>query len=278
MGAFYSNNTKLKKVQFIKGKSPSKQESEDALLMNDNLGIYGVMDGSTPVDSFKDEDGHNGAYLAANLFKHYLESLEKVDYLHHEVLQANQLLKHKMNRNDIDTANKSKLWCTCISAVQIKDDMLIYASLGDTMILTSDKRGHVNVLTVDSVKNISARARLTRDIDRYNGIDIPDEAHFQEQRNKVAYHRKMANTPNGYSIANGMEDTEQYIQYGMLNINDLKHVLLMSDGLFDPKGDLRSVYWEIKVHGLEGYAQKLSAYERDHSIHADDKTAVLLTF
>src|SRR5699024_2899164 len=109
----HSNNNRINKVQNIKEKSPSKIESDDALLINDALGIYGVMDGATPIDSFKDENGHNSAYLAANLIKGYLESLEEISYLPDEVLKVNSLLKHEMNANGINLTDKSQLWSSC---------------------------------------------------------------------------------------------------------------------------------------------------------------------
>src|SRR5699024_7965989 len=141
--------------------------------------------------------------------------------------------------SDLD---KSQLWSSCVSAIQIKNNSLIYTSMGDTMSLTCDNSNHINVLTVDSVKNISARAKLTRTINRYKGIDVSDEKHFLNQKNKIAYHRQMANTPNGYSVANGMEEAKDHMQYGMVDLDNLKHVLITSDGLFDPQNNIRDVY------------------------------------
>lgn len=278
MGIFHSKNNRVNKIQFIKKKSPSKIESEDALLINDALGIYGVMDGATPIDSFKDENGHNSAYLAANIIKGYIESLEEISYLPDEVLKANSLLKHEMKASGINLTDKSQLWSSCVSAIQIKNNSLIYTSMGDTMILTCDNSNHINVLTVDSVKNISARAKLTRTINRYKGIDVPDEKHFLNQKNKIAYHRQMANTPNGYSVANGMEEAKDHMQYGMVDLDNLKHVLITSDGLFDPQNNIQDVYRKIEKDGLEEYVRKFSIYESNHGIKADDKTALLLSF
>src|SRR5699024_628816 len=120
MGIFHSKNNRVNKVQSIKEKSPSKIESEAALLIKDALGIYGVMDGATPIECVKDENGHNSAYLAANLIKSYLESLEEISYLPDEVLKVNSLIKHEMKANGINLTDKSQLWSSCVSAIQIK--------------------------------------------------------------------------------------------------------------------------------------------------------------
>lgn len=278
MSTFNGKESNVKKVEYVTKTSPAKAECEDAYIINEGLDIYGVLDGSTPMDDFTDEAGHNGAYLAAHLFKDYFESAKETTGLHKEVLQANNLLKKAMEDYDIDQTEKHKLWCTCVSVVQIKASKLTYASLGDTMILVCDKYGHVNVLTVDTVKNISARARMKREMDRYHGIDIPEESYFEEQKNSIIYNRSMANVPNGYSVANGMQEAKYYMQYGALNTEDLSHVLIMSDGMFDPKGDLRQVYWEIEENGLEAYVRNRSAMEVERKIHSDDKTAILLHF
>src|SRR5699024_11942724 len=90
------------------------------LLRNDSIIIYGFMYGATPIVSFKDENGHNSAYLAANLIKGYLESLEEISYLPDEVLKVNSLLKHEMKANGINLTDKSQLWSSCVSAIQIK--------------------------------------------------------------------------------------------------------------------------------------------------------------
>lgn len=275
---FFPKENAVKKIETVMKTSPVKKESEDACIINDELGIYGVLDGSTPMVNFKDENGHNGAYLAANLFKTYFESLQIANFLHKEVAHANRLLKREMEAYNVDLSKKHHLWCTCVSVVQVKDDILSYASLGDTMIVVCDRYGQVNVLTVDTVKNISYRAKIKREIDRLKGFDVPPEEYFKHQQNDVIYNRSLANTPNGYSVANGMDEAEAYIQYGQLETKNLEHVLIMSDGLFDPKGSLNDVYREIVEVGLEIYVEKMMAREQKQGKYSDDKTAVLLYF
>src|SRR5699024_12439132 len=128
---------------------------------------------------------------------------------------------------------------------------------------------------VDFVKNISCSYKISRKINRYKSIDVSDEKHFLNQKNKIAKHSQMTNTPNGYSVANRMEEAKDHMQYGMVDLDNLKHVLITSDGLFDPQNNIQDVYRKIEKDGLEEYVQKLSIYESDHGIKADDKTAIL---
>ncbi|MDY0393648.1 hypothetical protein RWE15_03320 [Virgibacillus halophilus] len=156
--------------------------------------------------------------------------------------------------------------------------MLVYASLGDTMIIACDDQGQYNVLTINTVKNINCRADFNRKINRYKGENIPDETFFTNKQNKIRYNRFMANKPNGYSVANGMEEVKNTIQYGMLDTKNLKYVLIMSDGLFDLEEDIKTLFHEVINKGLAAYVEQLTAWEQEQGLSSDDKTAVLLHF
>lgn len=78
-------------------------------MMNDECNVYGVFDGATPLSSFLDEQGSNGAYLAANVFKDYFEQEFLVNTnVRDGIIQANKQLMKKMrsyhiNRSDDKT-------------------------------------------------------------------------------------------------------------------------------------------------------------------------------
>src|SRR5699024_3563519 len=140
-----------------------------------------------------------------------------------------------------------------------------------------DTAGTINVLTTDTVKNVSARARSTREMERSEGWEIPDESYYRKEKNRLVYNRYMANVPNGYSVANGMDEVQEFIQYGILDTTELIDVLICSDGLFDPKGDIRQVYWEIEEKGLKKYIEEQTINEQVKGLRSDDKTALWIT-
>ena len=43
--------------------------NEDAVVINDRLGIYGVLDGSTSLVPFESNDGKTGGFLASRFVK-----------------------------------------------------------------------------------------------------------------------------------------------------------------------------------------------------------------
>ena len=72
----------------------------------------------------------------------------------------------------VDTRKKDHLWCTCIAAVQIDGEKIEYAQLGDCMIVATFQNGTMQVLTKDTVKGISNRAKRKREEDRKKGLSV----------------------------------------------------------------------------------------------------------
>ncbi|HDX9578162.1 TPA: protein phosphatase 2C domain-containing protein, partial [Bacillus pseudomycoides] len=181
------------KVHVFQQKSPLKQECEDSFFCNEDLRLYGVFDGATPLIDFQDENGHNGAYLASHLFQQHFESISNVGSLQTEVAIANQLLQEKMQYHHIDTTKKEQLWCTCIATIHITNKTIEYAQLGDCMIVAKFVDGPVKVLTEDTVKGISKRAKQQREEERKKGLFVPNEAIFNDKKEQLRYNRYMAN-------------------------------------------------------------------------------------
>lgn len=166
------------KIKAYQQKSPLKQECEDSYFCNKDKKIYGVCDGATPLVPFRDEKGHNGAYIASHLFASYFTALRENHSLQFAVAKANEALQSKMLEYEVDTRKKEHLWCTCIAAVQIVGEKIEYAQLGDCMIVATFQNGTMQVLTKDTVEGISKRAKRKREEDRKKGLSVPEEYCF----------------------------------------------------------------------------------------------------
>jgi serine/threonine protein phosphatase PrpC len=267
-------------MEYLNDKSPMKAESEDAYVINVRRKLYGVFDGSTPLTSFKDEAGHNGAYLAARLFKEYIEQLDgKVELsLVQAVINANDQLRQKMEDYQVDLSIKHHLWSTCVALVEIKATMVEYAQLGDSMIVAGFKDGSIRVLTKDTVKDISRRAQEKRNRDRQSGLKVPEEETFLNVENALIYNRSLANTAEGYTVANGMTEVKEYIQSGTIDRLNLAYLLLMTDGLFFPGKNLEFTLKNVIKKGLSRYAGELTHYLTKNGLKIDDRTGILLKF
>ncbi|WP_243523573.1 protein phosphatase 2C domain-containing protein [Bacillus pseudomycoides] len=257
-------------------KSPLKQECEDAFFCNANMMIYGVCDGATPLIPFQDEKGHNGAYLASNLFASHFTSLKEVISLQEGIANANEVLQEKMIEYKIDTTKKEHLWCTCIAVVHIKDRSIQYAQLGDCMIVATLYDGTTKVLTKDTVKGISTRAKRKREEDRRKGLPVPEEHTFNDIRQQLKYNRYLANMPNGYSVANGMPEAITWVQQGKLPLAEVKGIFICSDGLFHPDWSLEQTVQYVREHSIEEYVSIIEELEEQKRIHPDDKTMIMI--
>ncbi|MDM5189289.1 protein phosphatase 2C domain-containing protein [Bacillus sp. DX4.1] len=257
-------------------KSPTKKECEDALIRNEELKVYGVCDGATPLVPFQDENGHNGAYLASHLFEQHFESLEGIEGLQKEIAIVNRILQEKMKAYDVDITKKEQLWCTCIAVVHITDETIQYAQLGDCMIVATFRDGTVQVLTKDTVKGISRRAKKKREEDRKNSLSVPGEHVFNDIREQLMYNRYLANMPNGYSIANGMPEAIALIQQGTLPRAEVTDIFICSDGLFHPDWSLVQTAQYMREKGAAAYVTIIEELEQKKRIRPDDKTVIMI--
>jgi hypothetical protein len=266
------------KLTHFNRKSPLKAHCEDAFFINSASGLFGVLDGVTPLHDFKDERGYNGAYIAANLFKDYFERAENDKTLAESVVEANRLLRERMLAYGVDVGIKHELWSTCIAAVHLRGDRIDYAQLGDSMIVAAYRDGRIAQLTENRVRGITERAKAYRETQRRGGADLPDESYYEVAKHRMIYNRWMANTPEGYGVANGMEEARHYMQTGTLDVAEIAGLLLMSDGLFFPGRDLAYTYRRIAEAGFETYANEVEQAERERGLAPDDRTGILLEF
>ncbi|MEH7348809.1 protein phosphatase 2C domain-containing protein [Gottfriedia acidiceleris] len=259
--------------------SLSKKVSEDAMVVNEEINVYGVFDGATPITPFNNADGMNGAYIASNLFRKYFKNHFRADMtLSEGIILANRRLMDEMKLNNIDINRSEELWSTCVAIIKIDKQKVAFAQLGDCMILAEYHNGEIKILTKDTVKDISIRAKMRREKERKQGLILPDESYYHSIKNQLIYNRSMANTVDGYSVANGTEVVGNYIQLGSIDTKNLNSILLISDGLFHTKFDLIHSFKIIKEIGLEEYSIRLEKEELKSKIHSDDKTGIYIRF
>lgn len=260
--------------------APHKSVSEDAIVINEKINVYGVFDGATPLVPFTDENGRNGAYLASNLFRDYFFRLYRSNLsLVEGITAANRLLKELMETYQVNQEKYEELWSTCAAIVKFeKDGMISYAQLGDCMIIAEFQNGMIKALTEDTVKGISNKAKLWRGEQRKNGVNLPEEEYFQSIPRQLIFNRSLANKPNGYSVANGKEEVVHFIQYGHEKVSEIKTLLMISDGLFHPHDSIEETFKKIKKMGIDRYAIELENFEKENQLRHDDKSGILIQF
>lgn len=268
------------KVESLLRTAPHKSVSEDSVLMNEKLNVYGVFDGATPLIPFKDENGMNGAYLASNLFKDYFLRLYQSNLsLVEGIAAANRRLSDHMKQYKVNQEQYECLWSTCAAVIKIeKDGKISFAQLGDCMIIVEFQNGMIKALTKDTVKDISKRAKQWREHQRKSGVKIEDEEYFQDLTQQLIFNRSLANKPNGYTAANGKEEVLNFIQYGQVNLSEIKKLLMITDGLFHPEYSIEEIFKKIDQSGIDKYSLELEKFEKKNNLRLDDKAGIMIQF
>lgn len=266
------------KVETFFKAAPHKRVSEDSIVLNEQMKVYGVFDGATPILPFKNEHGMNGAYLASNIFKDFFSHQYRNDLsLVEGVMAANRILREQMEKYSVNQEKYESLWSTCAAILKIESDGKIsYAQLGDCMIIAEYQNGTIKALTRDTVKDISCRAKAWREEQRKRGVKIPDEDYYQERIQQLIFNRSLANKENGYSVANGKEEVLQCIQYGQVNSSEIKTLLVITDGLFHPNYSIEETFKKIQTIGLNEYSSELEHYEKTYHLRSDDKSGIMI--
>lgn len=266
------------KVESFFSAAPHKSSSEDSIVLNEKINVYGVFDGATPLMPFKDENGMNGAYLASNILKDYFFVLYRSNLsLVEGIMAANRMLKEHMEKYKVNQEKYENLWSTCAAIIKIeKDGKISYAQLGDCMIIAEYQNGTLKALTRDTVKDISYRAMAWREEQRKQGVKIPDEEDYQDRTKQLIFNRSLANKENGYTVANGKEEVLHFIQHGQVNISEIKTLLMITDGLFHPNYSIEETFKKIQTIGLHGYSKVLEQYEKTNNLRSDDKTGIMI--
>ncbi|MFJ5760270.1 protein phosphatase 2C domain-containing protein [Neobacillus sp. NPDC093182] len=259
--------------------SPHKRVSEDSIVLNGKINVYGVFDGATPLVPFKDEKGMNGAYVASNLFKDYFLQLYRSHLtLVEGVVAANKMLRERMQKYKVNQEKYEELWSTCAAMIKVEEEGKIsYVQLGDCMIIAEYQNGTIKALTRDTVKDISYRAKAWREELRKQGVKLPDEKYFQDRTHQLIFNRSLANKEYGYTVANGKEEVVNFIQHGQVTTSEIKRLLLITDGLFYPKCSMEETFKRIQTIGLEVYSIELERYEKKNNLRSDDKSGIMIS-
>ena len=272
----------------IKG---SGEWNEDALVMCEAAGIFGVLDGATSVVPYRGPNGETGGYLAARIVKEELESIDPADWssLHvrDAVLLANRKLREAMLQSGIDVNDKAQLWTAEIALVKSGENRVEYAQTGDCMIFAIYADGSVRVLTRDQLAHIDMQTMKRWSDCVRRGMTSRQEIRRQVEPFIRANKLKM-NTPEGYAAVNGQPELEQFIEYGAINRIRLKSIIIITDGLFPhsetetERLDVERLISGMTSQGLRKYAESLIELELgDPECQryirfktSDDKTAI----
>lgn len=271
----------------------SAEWNEDAIILNDENRIYGVIDGATSIVSFRGENNETGGRLASQVLKEYFEKLPASENRSLEDLmkEANEILEKKMKSYNIQMTDE-ELWTAAIVLIRINEKQIEFLQSGDCMLYFIYEDETIRTVTRDHVNHIGQKSAQLLKQGLSEGLTSKKDL-WEKVKPQIAKNKRKMNTLKGYSVINGKPEVNLFLESGKLNRIQLSEVLLITDGLFYPKKEVdQNINFDHKmvnhVHtkGLKSYIDWLLELENDDhdcSIYprlkkSDDKSGVWIRF
>ncbi|WP_156390289.1 protein phosphatase 2C domain-containing protein [Paenibacillus sp. Root444D2] len=266
--------------------------NEDAIIMHPKANLYGALDGVSSLVPYLNSKKETGGFIAANLVKNYFESVTDPGSLKDHMIEVNDLLREQMVLANIDLEKKEELWGAALAIVRIQDDGVEFIQTGDCMILAVYANEEVRPLTWRQVSHLEAPAFAKWQEGITKGLKSQKELH-ETVIDTIRKNRYRANTDGGYGVLNGEKDAVRFFEYGKINLTYLKHIILLTDGMFLPTNIVpeQSSYWSFVAQrilnkGIKLYTQELLELEDSDPEciqhirfkKSDDKTAMVINF
>lgn len=267
------------KVKYILNKG-SGIMNEDNILIKNNL--FGVFDGATSLDKYRNKTGETGGHLASNITKFTFEKNDKS--LKNLAIEANKKIREKMILEGIEINEKINLWSTSAAVIKINKNTFNWIQIGDSLILVVYKNGKRELITkyFDHDKNLLILWKKLADKKVKNIFEV-----IKKDSIKL---RKTMNIK--YGILNGEKKMMNFLKKGTKKLDKIKHIIIFTDGLFIPKKDPRKKEnWNIFVKlflekgliGIKNYIRSIEekdkkCWEYPRYKQHDDIGAISITF
>lgn len=267
--------------------------NEDSLIINNDAQVFGVADGVSSLVPTKDKNNRTGGYIASNEVKSYFETIKNSKSLLSDVKMINDTLKKKMLNNIINILEKEQLWGTALAVIKVSENSIEYVQTGDCMILAVYvDNNEIRPLTRLQVSHLEKGAIVKWKEYINKGITKRDDL-LTKVKDILLSNRQKSNSKDGYGVLNGEPEAINYIEYGKINRNRLKHLILVTDGLLLPREIVPTQinYWEyitnlILEKSMEQYALELIKLEDSDPEclkyprfkKSDDKTGIVISF
>jgi serine/threonine protein phosphatase PrpC len=239
------------KVDYVFDEGSSK---EDSYLIKDP--VFGVFDGfNSLLDAFVDQDGRTGGRIASAIAKEAFS--ENGGTLQDLAAKANQRIKDAMVSSSIVMDDKARLWGTAFAAVRIKENSFEWAQISDCLLLVVHKDGSFRLLVegYDHDREMLTLWKKFADEKQENIRELVAE--------DVMRVRRKVNT--SYGALTGEEKALAFLKSGQEKLEQVSHIILLSDGLILPKGDPgHKDDWKTFVELFQkGGLETIRAYVRD---------------
>lgn len=276
---------KMFSIEMISEAKSPQSLNEDRFVISEN--VYGVFDGATGLDSFRNAKGETGGYLASSLAAETFSEFGITLGLEECALLANKRISDKMASAGIDLSKKEALWNTSASVIKLNKDNFEWIGIGDSPIIIIYTDNSYKVLcyynhdkeSLALAKNIANSKREQETESPYLRSEILPTIIKIRQEGNVKY-----------GIINGEPSMVNFLESGSETLDKVKHILIFSDGLFIPSEDpmvdtfdkLVSIYLkgglkEVLTHVREIENSDLSCSRYIRLKQHDDATGIAIS-
>ncbi len=256
--------------------------NEDSYLIGKN--IFGVFDGFSGLDRHIYKKIYTGGYLTSNTCKDVFRN-EKLS-LHELVERANSEIKKKTFLNNKSALKKENIPGTAIAVIKINQNTKTFdwVQMSDSLILVVYKNGKYKVLVKNYDHDMKILALWKK---------LADKGERDLWEKTVHESIKMRRTMNKkFGVLNGEKNAIKFLKKGTEKLDNIKHILLFTDGLFPAKENPKlldnfdefvEIYLESGLLGVKKYIRKVEKSDPECIKYPrfkkhDDIAGISLTF
>lgn len=204
-----------------------KKQSEDNFFTGENT--FWVFDWASSLVPYKSPKWHTGGFLASEIAKNTLAEFGNIKNPQEIISIINLRIRSAMEHAGIDYQNKHNSWCTTAAIVQLKNNILSYAQITDAMIIVIYKNWTHSILWEDSNHDEPTLTEWKK---------LGDLTQIEKRKKVDWLIRKVRNTQNiDYWVLSWEEWYEKFLNTWEIEIENIAHVLLFTDGLIPPTLD-----------------------------------------
>ncbi len=256
--------------------------NEDAILLGTNR--FGIFDGATSLDGYVDEEGRTGGYLAANIAKEVFE--KSTPNLRDATGEANESIAAAMSEKGVLVEHRENLWSTACAVVDIDrtKKKFDWVQISDAIILLIYKDGSHKLVVPDYDHDTDLLSKWKEFADRGTPNIWP------EMLPDIIENRRQMNVT--YGKLSGEPAAMNFLKYGQESLENVRHLLLFTDGLIlplrDPKmaddfSTLTSLFLEGGLARIRDYVRKIESSDPDCRAYprfkkSDDIAAIAISF
>ena len=177
-------------------------------------------------------------------------------------------------------------WSTTASIVRVYEDHFEWANIGNSSILVINEDETYNLISPYKNHDLEV-LQLVKDLDKDKINNLWKYQPFVDASIELQNNRNIT-----YGVLDGSKEAESFISEGVVSLENIRHILLLTDGCYIPQQNLSNdedfstltnIFLEDGIKGLKNYVRdlensdpKLEKYPRFKK--SDDLTMIAISF